>query len=143
MLPEVSAFGERLACDFIIVSKARTEGRDNVVLVVRDEFSGFIRAFPLGSRSSENINKHLLAFLGPSYYKQPSIMVKSDQAHEFQASCSHDTRKPLASQRQIGARAENNRRNNSCGSFASWFPHVSGSMAFVSDTCSIHDFMFP
>ena len=88
MLPEVTAFGERLACDFIIVSKSRTEGRDNVVLVVRDEFSGFVRAFPLGSRSSENINKHLLAFLGPSYYKQPSIMVKSDQAHEFQASCS-------------------------------------------------------
>ena len=62
--------------------------RDMIVLVVRDEFSGFIRAFPLGSRSSENINKHLLAFLGPSYHKQPSIMVKSDQAHEFQASCS-------------------------------------------------------
>ena len=88
MLPEVTAFGERLACDFIIVSKSRTEGRDNVVLVVRDEFSGFVRAFPLGSRSSENINKHLLAFLGPSYHKQPSIMVKSDRAHEFQASCS-------------------------------------------------------
>ena len=69
MLPEVTAFGERLACDFIIVSKSRTEGRDNVVLVVRDEFSGFVRAFPLGSRSSENINKHLLAFLGPSYHK--------------------------------------------------------------------------
>ena len=88
MLPEVTAFGERLACDFIIVSKSRTEGRDNVVLVVRDEFSGFVRAFPLGSRSSENINKHLLAFLGPIYHKQPSIMVKSDRAHEFHASCS-------------------------------------------------------
>ena len=88
MLPEVTAFGERLACDFIIVSKSRTEGRRNVVLVIRDEFSGFVRSFPLGSRSSETINKHLLAFLGPSYHKQQSIMVKSDQAHEFQASCS-------------------------------------------------------
>ena len=88
MLPETKAFGERLSCDFIIVSKARTEGRDNVVLIVRDEFSGFIRAFPTSSKSRETINKHLLAFLGPSFYKQPSIMMKCDQAHEFIASCS-------------------------------------------------------
>lgn len=87
-LQEVTAFGERLACEFIIVSKARTEGRDNVVLVVRDEYSGLIRAFPASSRSSGTINKHLLAFLGPSFFKQPSIMVKSDQAQEFLASCS-------------------------------------------------------
>jgi len=33
-LPEVTTFGERIACDFIIVSKARTEGCNNVVLVV-------------------------------------------------------------------------------------------------------------
>ena len=86
-LPVVTSFGERLACDFIIVSKSRTEGRDNVVLVIRDEFSGFIRACPCGSKSSEIVNKHLLAFLGPSYHEKPSIMVKSDQAKEFLASC--------------------------------------------------------
>ena len=85
---EMVAFGQRLACDFIIVSKVRTEGRDNVVLVVRGEFSGFIRACPWGSKSNETINKHLLSFLGPSYHKHPSIMMKSDQAQEFIASCS-------------------------------------------------------
>ena len=87
-LPEVTSFGERIACDFIIVSKARTEGRNNVVLVVRDEFGGLIRAFPCGSKSSETINKHLLALLGPSYHVVPSVMMKSDQAVEFSASCS-------------------------------------------------------
>ena len=86
-LPEVASFGERIACDFIIVSKARTEGRHNVVLVVRDEYSGLIGAFPCGSKSSETINKHLLAFLGPSYHVVPSVMMKSDQAGEFIASC--------------------------------------------------------
>ena len=87
-LEAVTDFGERLACDFIIVSKARTEGRNNVVLIVRDEHSGYIRAFPCGTKASETINKHLLSFLGPSYQKVPSIMVKSDQAKEFLASCS-------------------------------------------------------
>ena len=84
----MTSFGERIVCDFIIVSKARTEGRNNVVLVVRDGYSGLIRAFPCGSKSSETINKHLLAFLGPSYHVVPSIMMKSDQAGEFMASCS-------------------------------------------------------
>ena len=70
-LPEVTTFGERIACDFIIVSKARTEGRNNVVLVVRDEFSGLMRAFPCGSKSSETIKKHLLAFLGPRFQVAP------------------------------------------------------------------------
>ena len=51
-LPEVTTFGERSACDFIIISKARTEGRNNVVLVVRDEFSGLIRAFATGVAGS-------------------------------------------------------------------------------------------
>ena len=87
-LEAVTDFGERLACDFIIVSKARTEGRNNVVLIVRHEHSGYIRAFPSGTKASETINKHLLSFLGPSYQKVPSIMVKSDQAKEFLASCS-------------------------------------------------------
>ena len=70
-LPEVTTFGECIACDFIIVSKARTEDRNNVVLVVRDEFSGLMRAFPCGSKSSETINKHLLAFLGPRFQVAP------------------------------------------------------------------------
>ena len=87
-LPPVTEFGERLACDFIIVSKARTEGRNNTVLVIRDEFSGYLRAYPCSSKSSETINKHLLSFLGPSYHKLPSSMTKSDQAQEFLASCS-------------------------------------------------------
>ena len=71
-----------------MVSKARTEGRNNIVLVVRDEYSGLIRAFPCSSKSSETINKHLLSFLGPSYTDMPSIMMKSDQAQEFIATCS-------------------------------------------------------
>ena len=86
-LPEVTTFGERIACDFIIVSKARTEGCNNVVLVVRDESSGLIRAFRVDQRAVRQC-KHLLAFLGPSYQVAPSVMMKSDQAGEFIASCS-------------------------------------------------------
>ena len=78
------------------MSKARTEGRNNVVLVVRDEFSGLIRAFLCGPKSSETVTKKLLAFLGTSYHVVPSVMMKSDQASEFSASCA-----PLGFQQEL------------------------------------------
>ena len=42
MLPAVTQFGERIATDFVIVQKL-SSGKEHVVQVVRDEFSGWIR----------------------------------------------------------------------------------------------------
>lgn len=63
-LEAATGFGERLACDFIAASKACTEGRNNVVLIARDEHiydSGYIRAHPYGAKASETINKNCCA----------------------------------------------------------------------------------
>ena len=49
--------------------------------VIRDEFSGWIRAFPISKRDASTVVKNLLSFLGP-LYNQPCIMIKSDQATE-------------------------------------------------------------
>ena len=59
---------------------------EHVVQVVRDEFSGWIRAYPLNKRDTSSVVGNILSFLGPSY-DQPSIMVKSDQAIEVRAAC--------------------------------------------------------
>ena len=45
MLPAVTQFGERIATDFVIVQKLST-GKEHVVLVIRDEFSGWKSAYP-------------------------------------------------------------------------------------------------
>ena len=74
----VTQFGERISTDFIIVQKLAS---DNTVQVIRDEFSGWIRAFPISKRDASTVVKNLLSFLGPSY-NQPCIMIKSDQATE-------------------------------------------------------------
>ena len=84
-LEPVSAFGERTATDFIIVRKFR-DGRENVVQVVRDEFSGWLRAYPTASRDTGSVVRNALSFLGPSYH-QPCVMCKSDQAPEIVAAC--------------------------------------------------------
>ena len=84
-LEPVTSFGERIATDFIIVRKLK-DGRENVVQVVRDEFSGWLRAYPTANRDTDSVVRNLLAFLGPSYH-QPCIMCKSDQAPEIVAAC--------------------------------------------------------
>ena len=85
MLPAVTQFGERIATDFVIVQKL-SSGKEHVVQVVRGEFSGWIRAYPLNKRDTSSVVGNILSFLGPSY-DQPSIMVKSDQAVEVRAAC--------------------------------------------------------
>ena len=72
-LEPVTSFGERIAIDFIIVRKLK-DGRENVVQVVRDEFSGWLRAYPAANRDTDSVVRNLLAFLGPSYH-QPCIMI--------------------------------------------------------------------
>ena len=84
-LDPVTAFGERIATDFIIVRKLK-DGRENSVQVVRDEFSGWLRAYPIATRDTDSVVRNLLTFLGPSY-RHPCIMCKSDQAPEIVAAC--------------------------------------------------------
>ena len=79
-LEPVTQFGERLATDFIIVQKLAS-GKDNTVQVIRDEFSGWLRAYPIAKRDTPTVVRNLLSFLGPAY-NQPCIMIKSDQASE-------------------------------------------------------------
>ena len=98
-LPEVEEFGERVAADVIIVVKSKPKAKDgsevgvsssfaaeSTVLVVRDEFSGYLRAFPLTQRTTENVVKGLLQFIG-KHVKKPMIMFKSDNAKELEAAC--------------------------------------------------------
>ena len=55
-LPPVAAFGERVSADIIVVFKeTSSDERESTVPVVRDEFSGFLRAFPLNRRTTENV----------------------------------------------------------------------------------------
>ena len=64
-LPPTESFGERIAADIVVVFKesSPTE-RDAMLLVVRDEFSGFLRAFPLVRRTTECVVRALLLFIG-------------------------------------------------------------------------------
>ena len=57
------------------------------VLVLRDEYSGYIAAYPCAKRSSDTIVKFMLSFLGPSCHAHPTIMCKSDNAPEFMSAC--------------------------------------------------------
>ena len=84
-LEPVSVFGERIATDFIIVRKLR-DGRENVVQVIRDEFSGWLRDYCAATKDTDSVLRNLLSLLGPSYH-QPCIMCKPDQAPEIVAAC--------------------------------------------------------
>ena len=44
-LEEVTKFGQRLAADFIIVNKSHANDKEAVVLVIRNEFSGYLAAY--------------------------------------------------------------------------------------------------
>ena len=88
MLPPVDAFGQRLASDFIVVSKTSDGTNESYVQVIRDEYSGYLNAYPSSKHSAESVTRHLLAFLGPYYHSTPMIVCKSDNAREFSAACS-------------------------------------------------------
>ena len=86
-LEEVTKFGQRLALDFIIITKSHKSDKESVVLVIRDEFSGYMSAFPCARRNADFIVKSVLAFLGPSYHAHPTIMCKTDCAPELMSAC--------------------------------------------------------
>ena len=85
MLPEVMQFGERIATDFIIVRKLK-DGKENATQVVRDEYSGWVRAYPIAKRDTDTVSRNLLLFLGPAY-DRTTVMCKPDQAIEILAAC--------------------------------------------------------
>ena len=65
-LPPTEAFGERVAADVVVVTKTSSDDKEATVatvLVVRDEHTGFIRAFPLVRKSTENVVRCLLQFI--------------------------------------------------------------------------------
>eukprot|EP00439_Symbiodinium_sp_Y106_P047341 s5654_g6.t1 len=60
------AFGERVAADVVVVTKTSSDDKEATVatvLVVRDEHTGFIRAFPLVRKSTENVVRCFLQFI--------------------------------------------------------------------------------
>ena len=67
-LEEVTVFGQRLAADFIIVNKSHANDQEAVVLVIMDEFSGYLAAYPCARRNADIVAKSILSFLGPSYH---------------------------------------------------------------------------
>ena len=85
MLPEVMQFGERVATDFIIVRKLK-DGKENATQVVRGEYSGWARAYPVAKRDTDTVSRNLLLFLGPAY-DRTTVICKSDQAIEILAAC--------------------------------------------------------
>ena len=87
-MPEVKSFGERIASDFIVVAKSSDGTNESYVQVIRDEYSGYLFAYPSARHNSESVTRNLLAFLGPYYTSTPMIMCKSDNAREFNTSCS-------------------------------------------------------
>ena len=85
-LEEVTMFGQRLAADFIVVNKSHANDKE-AVLVIRDEFSGYLAANPCARRNADVVVKSTLTFLGPSYHERPTIMCKTDNAPEFLSAC--------------------------------------------------------
>ena len=79
-LDPVEEFGQRIAADFIIVHKD-SRSTETVVLVVRDEATGYMRTFPLVSRHEDGVVRSLLSFLG-KYPSGPCVLFKSDNARE-------------------------------------------------------------
>ena len=70
-------FGERIASDFVVVSKSSDGMNESYVQVVRDEYSGYISAFPVVKHDTDTVTRNLLAFLGPSYHSNTVIMCKT------------------------------------------------------------------
>ena len=85
-LEPTTVFGERIATDFINVQKLASD-KENTVQVIRNEHSGWIRAYPITKRDTPTVVRNILSFLGLAYNK-PCIMVKSDQAREVRLATS-------------------------------------------------------
>ena len=91
-LEPTTAFGERIAADVVVVFKESSkDDRETTLLVIRDEFSGFVRSFPLVWRTTENVVRALLQFAGKHAESKPVIMFKSDNARGLQSACQQMT----------------------------------------------------
>ena len=80
-LPDPSSFGEQVAIDHMIVSKS-SGGREFVVLIVYDTFSGILNAYPASSKSSDFVYTSLKHFVGLRY-QNPGTICRSDAAPEL------------------------------------------------------------
>ena len=87
-LDPVTSFGERIAVDFIVVSRSaeltpKRPTAEHYVLVIRDEFSGFLQGTPVTSRDSAKVAAQIRKFLGPRAATK-TIVCKADNAKEFE-----------------------------------------------------------
>ena len=80
-LPDPSSFGEQVAIDHMILSKS-SGGREFVVLIVYDTFSGILNAYPASSKSSDFVYTCLNHFVGLRY-QNPGTVCRSDAAPEL------------------------------------------------------------
>ena len=79
--PDPSSFGEQVAIDHMIVSKS-SGGREFVLPIVYDTFSGILNAYPASSKSSDFVYTCLKHFVGLRY-QNPDTVCRSDAAPEF------------------------------------------------------------
>ena len=86
-LPPTEAFGERIAADVVVVTKTSSDDKEATVLVARDEHAGFIRALPSVRKSTENVVRCLLQFIGKNADHGPTVIFKSDCAKELEGAC--------------------------------------------------------
>ena len=80
-LPESTQFGEQVAVDHMVVSKS-SDGKEFLVLVVYDSFSGIINAYPTSSKGSDFVFSSLRHFVGHRC-KNPDRVCRSDAAPEL------------------------------------------------------------
>ena len=84
-LDPIEEFGQRIAADFVIVHKD-SRSTETVVFVIRDEATGYVRAFPFVSRHEDGVVRSILSFLG-KYPSGPCVLLKSDNARELLSAC--------------------------------------------------------
>ena len=77
-LPESTQFGEQIAVDHMVVSKS-SDGKEFLVLIVHDSFSGIINAYPTSSKGSDFVFSSLRHFVGHRC-KNPNTVCRSDAA---------------------------------------------------------------
>ena len=80
-MPESSKFGEQVAIDHMVVSKS-SGGKEFLVLIVYDSFSGIVNAYPATSKGSDFVYSCLRHFVGLRF-KNPDTVCRSDAAPEL------------------------------------------------------------